>query len=151
MEVLLGLGRVSGLVSFLIASAIFAAIGTAVRGLLRPISWALLTLALVLMISNRLAGIPAEGGDSSIQPGPSSDRPVAQEGWQDVARDLEPVYSDTLTDPTDTVTTRPTNSDNNNGSRDNSSTAASGQTANSRARQSAATSGQSSSPILGLW
>jgi len=95
---------VSGLLGFLVASTIFALIGTVVRGLLRPLSWALLALAAGLFISNRMFGIPGSPTEevanqtTPTSPVSSSDRPLAQEGWQDVARELESVYSDTLSD-----------------------------------------------------
>lgn len=141
MEVLLGLGRVSGLFGFLVASTIFAAIGTAVRGLLRPISWALLALALVLMISNRLAA----GANNQI---PSPDSPVAQEGWQDVARELELVYSDTLTDPSNPVPSPGSNRRGSNRGGNNTVSPGDGSTA---APERAASPRQPSSPVPGLW
>lgn len=153
-----------GLVSFLIASTIFAAVGTTVRGLLRPISWALLALALALLVANRLTGIPASdtediANQSSPAPAPTSDRPVALEGWQDIARELEPVYSNTLADTQDASASGTSldagaanRSSNDNITNDNI-TVSPERSVNSRARQSSSPTalGQSPSPIPGFW
>lgn len=100
----------SGLLGFLVASTIFALIGTAVRGLLRPLSWGLLALAAGLFISNRMFGIPGSPTEeianqtTSSAPVSTSGRPIAQEGWQDVARELEAIYSNTLANTQESAT-----------------------------------------------
>lgn len=150
----------SGLVSFLIASTIFAAIGTAVRGLLRPISWALLALALGLFISNRLTGIPGSATQevaNQTTPGTTSDRPIAETGWQDVARELEPIYSDTLDVAQDSTQDSAQDNAQDNvaarGNGENTDGITSPRAANPVAGQgsSPAISRQTASPISGLW
>ena len=88
----------SGLLGFLLTSAVLAAIGTAVRGLLRPVSWSLLALALSLFASDQLLRSRAEISDPSwAQSSPLEDSPIvtddpslAREGLQDAAEDLQP-------------------------------------------------------------
>lgn len=158
----------SGLLGFLIASTILASIGTAIRGLLRPLSWALLGVAVSLLISNRILGIPGSQTEeiaNQTTPSPPispSDRPLAQEGWQDVARELEDIYSDTLADAQ-----APRGSDENSlseNSSDETSSASNGNVNgsddsfnesavrdNSRQIPAPVTSSPSSSPIPGFW
>lgn len=155
-----------GLVSFLVASTIFAAVGTAVRGLLRPISWALLAVALALLIANRLTGIPGSdtediANQSSPAPAPASDRPVALEGWQDIANELEPVYANTLADAQDSAAGADDRISNDNITNDNTNdnttndnlTVSPQRSVNSGARQGSSPTdlGQSPSPIPGFW
>lgn len=107
----------SGLLGFAIASALMAVIGSTLRGILRPISWALLAIALGLLFSNQLRTAAGQGTTGAVDvaqspntpntptptpapgsPIPSPDRPIAQEGWQDVAEALAPIFSDAIAD-----------------------------------------------------
>jgi hypothetical protein len=140
---------VNGLITYLITSTIFAAIGTAVKGLLRPISWGVLGLALVLLIANRLTGAPGSDTGGLIEPPISP----AREGWQQVARELEPVYSDTLADAQ-----TPARSGNSNSGRRNTETdrptaaPANASPSGSAGQNSAPSSTESSpSPIPAFW
>lgn len=101
-----------GLLGFLVTSAIGAVVGTAVRGLLRPVSWALFAVAASLLVSNQLLNARgavdvAQNPDTTSSPTVSptttitpttSDRPIAQEGWQEVADDLAPVVNRALSE-----------------------------------------------------
>lgn len=158
----------SGLLSFLIASTILASIGTAIRGVLRPLSWALLAIAAGLLISNRLLGFPGSQTEevanqtTPSSPVSSSGSPIAQEGWQDVARELEPVYSDTLADSqvpsssgeNGTGENGPNTGDFGTTDRTNGENDSLNESAvrdNSRQIPAPATSDSASSPIPGFW
>jgi hypothetical protein len=113
---------VGGLFGFAITSALLAVVGTTLRGILRPISWGLLAIALGLLASNQFRTAAGQGTTgavdvaqspnttispvsptpnttiSPVSPTPTPDRSLAREGWQDVAEELEPIFSDAIAD-----------------------------------------------------
>jgi hypothetical protein len=117
-----GIRAVGGLFGFAITSALLAVVGTTLRGILRPISWSLLAIALGLLASNQFRTAAGQGTTgavdvaqspnttispvsptpnttiSPVSPTPTSDRPLVQEGWQEVAEELEPIFSDAVAD-----------------------------------------------------
>ncbi|WP_416670595.1 hypothetical protein [Egbenema bharatensis] len=92
-----------GLLGFLITSAVLAIVGTAIRGLMRPLTLGLLALALSLFASAQLG----EGSPNIIGNDPP---PQAIEGLQDAAEDLEPVI-DQAFPPEPTPTPTPTDAE----------------------------------------
>lgn len=99
----------TGLLGLLATGVVATIVGTAIRGLLRPVLWGVaLTAALValsgfLRSSPRPNNLPPVSGTSSPAPRTPSranNAPFAVEGLRDAAEDLEPTIDRILPSPT---------------------------------------------------
>jgi hypothetical protein len=101
---------VDGLLAFWVLSAVFAVVGTAVRGLIRPISWATLAIATLFMAPGKITetvNAVREGemrlALPELPPPPSS----ASKAISPTAASTDPVPLDPNATPTSTITTPP--------------------------------------------
>ncbi|NJO41482.1 MAG: hypothetical protein HC769_15760 [Cyanobacteria bacterium CRU_2_1] len=107
-----------GLLGFLITSAIFAVAGTALKGLIRPISWGMFLIAALWMGSEQVLNSQTTSSVETAQsPAPTSAvsptstpiTPTATTGWQTLAQQLEPAVSSALSNAdSPSVTSSPT-------------------------------------------
>jgi hypothetical protein len=102
---------VTGLLGLLATSAILTIVGTAIRGLLRPVLWGLGLTAALFALSSFLRSsprpneeIPPLSGNSSpilgTSPRANNNAPFAVEGLRDAAEDLRPTIDRILPSPT---------------------------------------------------
>lgn len=109
--------HVTGLLGFLATTAILTILGAAIRGLLRPVLWAL-AIGAGLLALNQVVQSTATPVNTpqTISPSPSpadqsprSDVPFAREGLQDAAEDLESTIEQAFPSPTVSPTPSPSN------------------------------------------
>lgn len=92
---------VSGLLGFLVTSAVFAVVGTVIRGLIRPISWATLALSIAFTISDQVLNAFNSDTNSAVEIAQNSPTTSdeAVPGWAEVAETLESILDTALQPP----------------------------------------------------
>ena len=92
----------SALLGLLATSVVTAIVGTALKGILRPVSWALLAASVLLLGSVKVVEATNSVAESSPNPSPtatlvadanSSGVPALALGWQSATNNLNPAFS----------------------------------------------------------
>jgi hypothetical protein len=92
----------SALLGLLATSVVTAIVGTALKGIIRPVSWALMAATLLLLGSVKVVEATNSVAENSPNPSPSETLvadsnlagvPAAALGWQSVTSSLNPAFS----------------------------------------------------------
>ena len=88
----------SALLGLLATSVVTAIVGTALKGILRPVSWALMAATLLLLGSVKVVEATNSVAENSPTPNPSetlvaSGVPAVTSGWQSATDGLNPAFT----------------------------------------------------------